>query len=171
MLRGDHEQTIVQILEAAYPLEGCGVILRRADRGLDFPAADVVVLGCRNAAADPAKAYELHPDDYAAMAPRLAANYVLDVIFHSHPDGPATLSQGDKDKALNAGAVYLVASVAAGKVGELVAFRNLPGDLGWTEVWRKDVRAEREVQQAQDAVAKQQSDAALAVDEAAKVPA
>jgi len=160
MLRGDHEQTIVQILEAAYPLEGCGVILRRADRGLDFPAADVVVLGCRNGSPTPATAFALHPDDYAAMAPRLAANYVLDVVFHSHPDGPAELSDGDKAKALNP-CVYLVASVPAGKVGTLAAFRNLP-ELGWTEVWRKDVKAERDVQQAQDAVAQALSDAELA---------
>jgi proteasome lid subunit RPN8/RPN11 len=161
MLRGDHEQAIVAHLEAEYPREAVGVILARPDRGMDFPAADRVLLACRNAHPDPYNHFALDPADYAAMLPRLAAGYTLELVYHSHPDRPAGLSADDRAAAAgNASAVHLVAAVPGGRVAALRAYRLLEGD--WVEVWAKDVAQERGVRAAQDALARAASEAVVA---------
>lgn len=69
--------------------EACGVILGRDSEVLAW-------YPCRNAHAEPARSFLLHPHDLR-QALELAERLGLEVLgfWHSHPGGPATLSPED----------------------------------------------------------------------------
>lgn len=82
---------------SALPEEACGVLL-----GVDEDESlriDHVTLG-RNVAAQPSTSFRLHPADLLASYVK-ASELDLDVvgIWHSHPHGPANLSQADLQQA------------------------------------------------------------------------
>jgi proteasome lid subunit RPN8/RPN11 len=108
-------------LTAAYPEEGCGVLLGRDHAG----GREVVrVLGFDNRREDSrANRYLIDPEQLLA-AEREARAAGLDVvgIFHSHPDHPARPSGFDLDHAWPYYS-YLIVSVARGRVADQTSWR------------------------------------------------
>jgi proteasome lid subunit RPN8/RPN11 len=92
------EQRVRELAVAAYPNEGCGVLLGRRD-GTRMVIVDVT--SARNMWTErSADRYDLDPVDFM-KADRDARSRGLDVagIWHSHPDHPARPSQFDTDRA------------------------------------------------------------------------
>ncbi len=99
---------------AAYPEEGCGVLVGHADG--DETRVTLVVEG-RNLVRDRRlDRYELDPADIL-RADRLARERGEEVVgfYHTHPDHPARPSQLDTDRAWP-GYHYVVIAVAGGRV-------------------------------------------------------
>lgn len=121
--------------EAEYPAECCGVLLIHAGASVDR-----LLMPCRNIqdelhAKDPVRhprdsrtAYFIDPKDLLAIGRREAQGYAVAVIYHSHIDAGAYFSPTDRRNALINGepaypeALYVVLSVAKGKVAESRAF-------------------------------------------------
>jgi proteasome lid subunit RPN8/RPN11 len=92
------ERRIRELAAAAYPNEGCGVLLGRRD-GTRMVIVDAT--SARNMWTErSADRYDLDPGDFL-RADRDARSRGLDVsgIWHSHPDHPARPSQFDTDRA------------------------------------------------------------------------
>ena len=130
--------------EEEYPFESCGVILARGDERR--------LLRCRNAqnelhARDPQRhprdartAYYIDPKDLLRIGDLEREGFAVTVIYHSHVDAGAYFSETDRRQALVGGApaypdaVYVVASVVAGRVDAMAAFRWNGVDFGPVEV-------------------------------------
>jgi len=110
---------IRRYLAAAYPMEGCGLLL-----GTRGPNGDVVVrrqlpVPNRRAAEGGGRTrYLIGPEDFLT-AEREARHASLVVVgtYHSHPDVPARPSAYDTEHAWPR-CCYLIASVASGDVRE-----------------------------------------------------
>ena len=111
---------IRRLAEAAYPHEGCGVLIGAHDAGTAVVAE---ATSGRNLWSERlADRYDLDPADILA-ADRSARARGLDVVgfWHSHPDHPARPSQFDSDRAWIDYA-YLIVSTVSGGSGDLNAF-------------------------------------------------
>jgi proteasome lid subunit RPN8/RPN11 len=119
-LAASADAAIRRLAEAAYPHEGCGVLIGGyADAGV---VVEQVTSG-RNLWTDRlADRYDLDPADIQ-VADRLARSRGRDVVgfWHSHPDHPARPSQFDSDRAW-VDYAYLIVGTVAGGSGELNAF-------------------------------------------------
>jgi proteasome lid subunit RPN8/RPN11 len=116
-----------------YPEESCGVIVARGDERR--------LLRCRNVqndlhARDPERnprtartAYHIDPQDLLRIGRLESEGFGVAVIYHSHVDAGAYFSETDRRQALMGdeptypGTIYLVTSVAAGRVEATTAFR------------------------------------------------
>jgi proteasome lid subunit RPN8/RPN11 len=100
--------------EGAYPNEGCGLLLGRAEAG-DKQVADLLPI--RNGREPEAahNRYLITPQDML-RGEETAAARGLDVIgiFHSHPDHPARPSEFDREHALPWYS-YIITSVEQGR--------------------------------------------------------
>jgi len=108
--------------EAAYPHEGCGVLVGSYE--VDAVVVQEVTSG-RNLWTDRLRdRYDLDPADIQA-ADRLARSRGLDVVgfWHSHPDHPARPSQFDSDRAW-VDCAYVIVSTGARGSGDLNAFMS-----------------------------------------------
>ena len=120
---------------AAYPREACGVVLRRPDGGYD-------ALHARNAAPNQAHRFWLDPRDMLQIAQRLAlGNDDLVVIYHSHCDTPALLSERDRHfAAAYPDVLHLIFAVTARGVLNLHTYRadgllmDAPSGAWWDTV-------------------------------------
>ena len=102
-------------LQAAYPLEGCGLLAGQA--GLVTRVYPI-----SNAAASPT-AYRMAPQEQIdAMLSLAAADLVLLAIYHSHPRGPAWPSATDVASAYYPDAAQLIVSLADRNRPEARAF-------------------------------------------------
>ncbi len=122
-------------LEAAYPNEGAGLLLGRAE-GDERHVTAVLALPNRWDGAEQFHRFLLTPKDILA-GEQEAARRGLDVIgiFHSHPDHPAEPSGFDRDWALP-WYLYTITRVVAGRVDHTRAWRLLEDRSGYTEdVW------------------------------------
>lgn len=117
---------------AAYPEEGCGVLVGE-DRGAIRRVA--LAIGVENVAReDRTRRYDLDPERFLAEDRRARARG-LEVLgfFHSHPDAPAEPSAFDRERAWPY-YTYLIARVAEGRVEEVRGWRL--GAAGFeTEEW------------------------------------
>ena len=106
--------------EAAYPHEGCGVLIG-AYAG-DAAVVEEATSGRNLWSERLGDRYDLDPADIQA-ADRTARSRGLDVVgfWHSHPDHPARPSQFDSDRAW-VDYAYLIVNTVAGGSGELNAF-------------------------------------------------
>jgi proteasome lid subunit RPN8/RPN11 len=105
---------------AAYPDEGCGVLV--GVRGAELVEVVQVTQG-RNLVDDRRRdRYELDPGDIL-RAERSARARNLDVVgfWHTHPDHPARPSRFDTERAW-ADYVYVICGVTAGGVDAVAAF-------------------------------------------------
>ncbi|GHG76472.1 M67 family metallopeptidase [Comamonas sp. JC664] len=108
---------VARHLEAAYPFEGCGVILQ------DTVGGGFRVRPLRNAASHPKDAYAFAPEEWLAVCieAEVHAERVV-CVFHSHVDAPATFSGEDLLRAAPDGhpllpdVSYLIGSVRGGCV-------------------------------------------------------
>lgn len=108
---------VVRHLEAAYPDEGCGVVLRA---GAEGPWR---VRALRNASPTPRTAYAFALEEWLAVSMEADARGERVVcVFHSHVDAPATFSPEDAARAapggvpLLPGVSYLIGSIHRGCV-------------------------------------------------------
>jgi proteasome lid subunit RPN8/RPN11 len=117
------ESRLRELGEAAYPNEGCGVMIGRADA---TPVAIESVTSGRNLVTDRSHdRYLLDPGDIVS-AERSAREQGMDIVgfWHTHPDHPAWPSQFDADHAWT-DYVYVICRVAAGVCEQINAF-SLP---------------------------------------------
>lgn len=126
-----HVERLVQWTSEAAPNEACGVMLgRRVGARLEVLA---VRMG-RNLATDPARAFELHPEDHlAAERAAEASGLELVGVWHSHPRAPAQPSPIDRAAAWNGWAHAIVGRNERGEF-ELRVWRA-SGDV-WIELER-----------------------------------
>ena len=114
------ESALRRLAEAAYPHEGCGVLIGRyGSGGMHIDE----VTSARNMWTERARdRYDLDPADMLAASNR-ARSQGADVvgIWHSHPDHPARPSQFDTDRAWTDYA-YLIVNTTERDSGELNAF-------------------------------------------------
>jgi proteasome lid subunit RPN8/RPN11 len=103
--------------QQAYPFEGCGMLLGRADNGRKI-VVDVLLTGNAREAEARHNRYLIPPEEIL-RGELEAEERGLDVIgyFHSHPDHPARPSEYDRDHAWPWYS-YLIISVAGGKAGD-----------------------------------------------------
>ena len=127
VLTPDVDARIRDLAAAAYPDEGCGVLIGRFDDG----AAHVVeATSGTNLNTDRSRdRYLLDPGDIV-RADRDARARGLDVLgyWHSHPDHPAWPSQFDTDHAW-LDYVYIIVNSTASGTGDLNGF-TLAGEGG-----------------------------------------
>lgn len=67
-----------------YPKESCGLVIAKGRKEVYVP--------CRNISNTPTEHFRIHPDDMMAAEDEGKITHVV----HSHPDGPAELSEGDR---------------------------------------------------------------------------
>lgn len=121
---------VIRHLESTYPLEGCGVILRK---GMEETFR---VCPLRNASARPETAYAFAPEDWLALNLQADAwGEQIVCVFHSHVDAPATFSGEDRTSAapgglpLLPGISYIIASVRRGCVSWVSEYAWSCGDF------------------------------------------
>ena len=120
---------VVRHAEAAYPEEGCGILVGKfAAASADGREGVRVVraLAADNVAADRRRRFAIAPEVLLA-AQKGARAEGLDLIgyYHSHPDHPARPSAADRRDAWP-GVSYLIVPVAAGAAGEARSWRLAP---------------------------------------------
>ena len=111
---------IREVAQAAWPLEACGLLEGRRDRGrVQVYAAHVLA----NVDDDPRHRYTIDPESWLHLehAARAARRTIVGV-WHSHPHGDATPSASDRDEAWP-GWSYLIAGVTNGALSELRCWR------------------------------------------------
>lgn len=138
---------IVAQAEEEYPNECCGAVLYRADAPDDRLFVPFRNIQDELHAREPERyprtartAYAIGVNDYMRLDSEVGNGY-RPVIYHSHIDVGAYFSETDKRIALQGGgeplypdAVYVVVSVAQGKVLDAKAFAWDPGRDDFIEV-------------------------------------
>src|SRR5262249_38654643 len=112
---------LVQHAKNAYPQEACGLLVGRnaADRFIPV----------RNISAQ-AHEYEMDPGQLIATLRGLRdTGEKLLSIFHSHPQGPAALSNTDIGRAYYPEAAHLIVSLEQPEHPQAVAFRIVDGEV------------------------------------------
>lgn len=126
-------QAIEHQASEEYPAECCGVVLRRGGERRLVPCRNVQdALHARDPLRHPRDArtaYYIDPHDLLAIGRAETEGWSVAVIYHSHIDAGAYFSETDRRQALlddqptYPEAVYLVASVVAGRVEAVAAFQ------------------------------------------------
>jgi proteasome lid subunit RPN8/RPN11 len=118
-LPSDLREEMRHLAEAAYPLEGCGILLGQPGGAVTEVRAGRNLRGPEDRGRD---RYVLDPRDVVA-AQRDADGAGLDLVgfWHTHPDHPSRPSQYDADHAWP-GYVYVIVSVREGSAA---------GEQGW----------------------------------------
>jgi proteasome lid subunit RPN8/RPN11 len=120
-LRDEHLAAIVQHGEAAYPNEGCGLLLGRHVDGYKVVEQIWLVENSREPEAQHNR--YLIPPDEVVKAERTAEQQGLDIVgfFHSHPDHPERPSDFDREHAWPWYS-YLITSVQQGQAVKTAAW-------------------------------------------------
>lgn len=95
---------IIDHCHRALPNEGCGLLALDGDRIMEvYPTA--------NADESPVS-YTIPPQDhYDAVMAAESNGWEIRGAFHSHPNGPARMSETDLERALEPGWLYLVVAL------------------------------------------------------------
>jgi len=139
VLSGPAAADLRRFAAAAYPEEGCGVLIGQTSGA---EVAIVEVTSARNLMTDRRRdRYELDPGAIVA-AERSARQRGLDVVgfWHTHPDHPARPSGFDTERAWSE-YVYVIVRVSAGGVEEVRAYSLLEEMGGFAEVELSDAAA------------------------------
>jgi proteasome lid subunit RPN8/RPN11 len=115
-------KTLEQQAEAAYPFEGCGLLLGPLTK--DKVVAKIVQL--KNVLRDEGRGrfdFSFAPQEFA-QAQLAAEKENLDVvgIYHTHPDHPPRPSKTDEGQPMLSGWINVIASVHGGKFKEAKAW-------------------------------------------------
>lgn len=130
----DERHRIEALAVRAYPEEACGVVMARASVRILRPCANVAPVAERRVR------FRVGPADLAWIAELTDGGYLLDTLWHSHPDHPATFSATDMQEAMCGEApcfpwaVHKIVSIVRGRVHAWSAVR-----------WADDSRAFREL--------------------------
>jgi proteasome lid subunit RPN8/RPN11 len=117
----EHMAAIMQHGEAAYPFEGCGLLLGRAEDGRKSVVRVLPVENTRETEAQHNR--YLIPPEVVMKAEQRAAREGLDIVgfFHSHPDHPEQPSDFDREHAWPWYS-YLITSVRKGRAIKTAAW-------------------------------------------------
>jgi len=121
-----------QVLAAAYPHEGCGLLVgRRQDERVEVTA----LAPSANLAADPAHRFEIDPALRLRLQKELRdSEQDIVGLYHSHPDGPAAPSATDQRMAWEPELIWLIAAVRADGVAAFRAYRLADTDGSFKEI-------------------------------------
>ena len=110
-----------EAVEAAYPEEGCGLLIGRRDGQRILVAR---AIASANLAEDRQHRFEVDPRLRLGLQRALRGG-PEDIVghFHSHPDGRAEPSEADLQSAYEPALVWLIASVERGRQVALKGFR------------------------------------------------
>lgn len=119
---------------AAYPFEGCGLLLGRAENGVNVVTAVVPAENTWPVEAKKPVRFRISADDML-QAEREAMRRDLDVIgiFHSHPDHPPVASPRDLAWAAWPGYSYLITQVKQGEPTFSQSWQLLADRSGFVE--------------------------------------
>jgi proteasome lid subunit RPN8/RPN11 len=125
--------TLQKQAEAAYPFEGCGLLLGPYEK--DKVATKIVLL--KNVLRDEGRGrfdFRFSPQEFA-QAQIAAEKEKLDVvgIFHTHPDHPPRPSKTDEGQPMLAGWINVIASVLGGKFTDAKAWWREDDKVPFTE--------------------------------------
>lgn len=87
---------------AEYPKESCGLVVAG------------VYHACRNIAADPESDFVIHPDDHV----RALKNGALEMVIHSHPNGPLSPTRADMEGQVKSGVAWAIVPLDEERMGE-----------------------------------------------------
>ncbi|CAM3512782.1 Mov34/MPN/PAD-1 family protein [Corallococcus soli] len=139
---------MIHHLEAAWPQEGCGVILQGAGGAGEEGAFRVVPLP--NVAPTPRVAYAFAPDAWLQVCLEAdARRETLVCVFHSHVDTAATFSAEDRRRAAPAGipllpcVSYEVIAIHGGRATSAARFVWRDGDFQGVPIRLPDFRFEK----------------------------
>ncbi|MBK8906598.1 MAG: M67 family metallopeptidase [Rhodospirillales bacterium] len=124
-------EEIAAAAEAAYPEECCGLLIGRTDN--EDSASDRIrvtrAVASRNVATEPRRdRFEVDPAVRFALMRELGEGPERIVgHYHSHPDHPAEPSARDAEMAFEPDLVWVIVSVAGGRVVDMRAHRPEPG--------------------------------------------
>lgn len=129
----DVEAVLRHLAAAAYPWEGCGVLVGAVD-AFGGEVSVRSVSGAANLSPRGRDRYELDPLAIV-RAERAAREAGLDVVgfWHSHPDHPAVPSRLDTERAW-ADYLYVIVSTSPGGSFEVRAWRLAAGGGSFVEV-------------------------------------
>jgi proteasome lid subunit RPN8/RPN11 len=116
-----HADQVFAHVRAAYPDEGCGVLIGRERQG--WREVERVVALANTREDSRGNRYLIAPEEFL-LAEKEARGAGLDVLgfFHSHPDHPARPSAFDLEHAWPWYS-YVIVSVMEGRVAETTAWR------------------------------------------------
>ena len=115
-------------VEAAYPQEGCGLLVGAWDGEGNCTIERIAESA--NLAGEPQHRFEVDPRLQLALQRELRGRPERVVgVYHSHPDGAPEPSETDRGRAFDRDLVWLIASVESGKLAGLKCFRPAgPGE-------------------------------------------
>lgn len=126
-LAADVLADLTRAVEAAYPEEGCGLLVGAWDE--DGACNVDRIVESANLAEDPRRHFFVDIRLLLALQKQLRGTPERIVgVYHSHPDGVPAPSETDQARAFDRDLVWLIASVQGGRFGELNAFS--PGEPG-----------------------------------------
>ncbi|MEM8712644.1 MAG: M67 family metallopeptidase [Planctomycetota bacterium] len=128
----EHKETLAAAARAAYPHEGCGVLIGRRSLGVSHVERITI---SRNLEESRARdRYILNPVDLLA-AEESAAAEGLDVlgIWHTHPDHPALPSETDQAGAWPNWS-YVILSIHRGELADFRSWQLVDGTFVEEEV-------------------------------------
>lgn len=119
---------------AAYPYEGCGLLLGTAVPQHNAVAAIHPTQNVWPVEAEKRVRFRINEQEWA-QAELAAMRQGLDVIgiFHSHPDSPPVASPRDLAWAAFAGYSYLITEIRQGVAGDGRSWQLLPDRSGFVE--------------------------------------
>jgi proteasome lid subunit RPN8/RPN11 len=110
---------VVQHAQAAYPNEGCGLLVGRSSAER--------FIAITNISASPTE-YDMDPAELIRVLRELrGTGERLFAIYHSHPQGPAELSRKDIERAYYPEAAQVVVSLSDQGHPQTAAFRIIDG--------------------------------------------
>jgi len=127
-------KTLQQQAEAAYPFEGCGLLL--GPLATDKVATKIVIL--KNVLREEGRGrfdFSFAPKEFME-AQTAAEKENLDVVglYHTHPDHPPRPSKTDEGQPMLAGWINVIASVHGGKFKEAKAWFRQDDTESFTEI-------------------------------------
>lgn len=112
-------EQVIKDAKAAYPRESCGLLAGRGNAERLIPVKNI---------AASSSDYEMDPAELIQAFRELRqSGQELLAIYHSHPHGPAELSEKDIVQAYYPGAAQLVVSLADSGHPQCAAFRVIDG--------------------------------------------
>ena len=130
----DLHEVVKQHGVESYPYEGCGLLLGRAEDGLNIVTAVRPLPNVWPDDAEKRERFRIAEDDWRDVEIE-AMRDGLDVIgvFHSHPDHPPVASPRDLVWAAWSGYSYLITKIAAGVPDHSRSWQLLPDRSGFAE--------------------------------------
>ena len=118
----------------AYPYEGCGLLLGRAEDGVNFVSAVRPLPNVWPDEEEKRERFRIAEEDWRDVEIEALVDD-LDVIgvFHSHPDHPPVASPRDLAWAAWPGYSYLITTIAGSRPGRSRSWQLLPDRSGFIE--------------------------------------